>query len=224
MDSLVALCVMRFVVCMHCRQGPQANPQVLAGVPSPSGALTPLPSLEWAALEPHQTLHALWQASTEPVSISLCTRASTADTILCGSAEAHHRNQVLLQAWSASQWSPWVQVWAHPTTSMQCDWLGERVATVDINRAINNVIVNKEDAGWGPNAVFRFPLEGGTGAIWKGVAKLLPQDKQVCRPCCACMAAGFRRRAAPPPAAVAAAAPAATSNKRGASSAQSACS
>ena len=62
---------------------------------------------------------------------------------------------------------------------MQCDWLGERVATVDINRAINNVIVNKEDAGWGPNAVFRFPLEGGTGAIWKGVAKLLPKDKQV---------------------------------------------
>ena len=71
------------------------------------------------------------------------------------------------------------KVWAHPTTAMQCEWLGERVATVDIKRAINNVIVNKEDASWGPNAVFRFPLEGGTGAIWKGVAKLLPQDKQV---------------------------------------------
>ena len=27
--------------------------------------------------------------------------------------------------------------------------------------------------------MFRFPLEGGTGAIWKGVSKLLPQDKQV---------------------------------------------
>ena len=38
---------------------------------------------------------------------------------------------------------------------------------------------NKEDAGWGPNAVFRFPLEGGTGGIWKGVAKLLPQSNQV---------------------------------------------
>ena len=73
-------------------------------------------------------------------------------------------------------------MWAHPTTAMQCEWLGERVATVDINRAINNVIVNKEDAGWGPNSVFRFPLEGGTGAIWKGVAKLLPQDKQVSMP------------------------------------------
>ena len=39
---------------------------------------------------------------------------------------------------------------------------------------------------WGPNAVFRFPLEGGTGAIWKGVSKLLPQDKQVGPASCHC--------------------------------------
>lgn len=62
---------------------------------------------------------------------------------------------------------------------MQCEWLGERVATVDVTRAITNVIHGKEDAGWGPNAVFRFPLEGGTGGIWKKVAQLLPQDKLV---------------------------------------------
>jgi hypothetical protein len=127
---------------------------------------------------------------------------------------------------------------------MQCDWLGERVATVDVDRAITNVIHSKEDAGWGPNAVFRlagrgggavrrvypwpsrqskqqaaaggtgpsetsarllcavsgmlrnsadsfmrphphthtpahrFPLEGGTGGIWKGVARLLPAERQ----------------------------------------------
>lgn len=70
------------------------------------------------------------------------------------------------------------KVWAIPTSLMQCNWLGERVATVDVDRAISNVINNKEDAGWGPNAVFRFPTSGGTGAIWKGVAKLLPQEKQ----------------------------------------------
>ena len=86
-----------------------------------------------------------------------------------------------------------MQVWAHPTTSMQCDWLGERVATVDINRAINNVIVNKEDAGWGPNAVFRFPLEGGTGAIWKGVSRLLPKDKQVQPSCAGCSGSTLSR-------------------------------
>lgn len=73
------------------------------------------------------------------------------------------------------------QVWAVPTTHMQCEWLGERVATVDVTRAITNVIHGKEDAGWGPNAVFRFPKQGGTGAIWKGVAALLPADKQVRR-------------------------------------------
>ena len=74
-----------------------------------------------------------------------------------------------------------MQVWAVPTTMMQCNWLGERVATVDVDRAISNVINNKEDAGWGPNAVFRFPTSGGTGAIWKGVANLLPAEKQVGR-------------------------------------------
>mmetsp|Transcript_14864 Transcript_14864/g.41789 ORF Transcript_14864/g.41789 Transcript_14864/m.41789 type:complete len:519 (+) Transcript_14864:99-1655(+) len=70
------------------------------------------------------------------------------------------------------------KVWAVPTTEMQCSWLGERVATVNTERAIANVIMGKEDAGWGPNAVFRFPTQGGTGHIWKSVAKLLPEDKQ----------------------------------------------
>lgn len=70
------------------------------------------------------------------------------------------------------------KVWAVPTSLMQCDWLGERVATVDVDRAIANVINNKEDAGWGPNAVFRFPQEGGTGGIWTAVAKLLPSERQ----------------------------------------------
>ena len=77
--------------------------------------------------------------------------------------------------------SPPRQVWAVPVTEMQCEWLGERVATVDVTRAISNVIHGKEDAGWGPNAVFRFPLEGGTGGIWKAVAKLLPPKNMVRR-------------------------------------------
>ena len=47
-----------------------------------------------------------------------------------------------------------LQVWAVPTTMMQCDWLGERVATVDVERAIANVINNKEDAGWGERSAW----------------------------------------------------------------------
>ena len=53
-----------------------------------------------------------------------------------------------------------MQVWAYPTTAMQCDWLGERVATVDATRAIKNVIEGQEDASWGPNAVFRYASNG----------------------------------------------------------------
>ena len=70
------------------------------------------------------------------------------------------------------------KVWAVPTTMMQCGWLGERVAAPDVGRAISNVLHGKEDAGWGPNAVFRFPTQGGTGGIWKAVAKLLPTERQ----------------------------------------------
>eukprot|EP00240_Pyramimonas_obovata_P002013 CAMPEP_0118927112 /NCGR_PEP_ID=MMETSP1169-20130426/4658_1 /TAXON_ID=36882 /ORGANISM="Pyramimonas obovata, Strain CCMP722" /LENGTH=505 /DNA_ID=CAMNT_0006868809 /DNA_START=34 /DNA_END=1551 /DNA_ORIENTATION=- len=68
------------------------------------------------------------------------------------------------------------KVWGIPTHLMQASWMGERVATVDVNRAISNVLHKKEEAGWGPNATFRFPAEGGTGAIWKKVAKLLPKE------------------------------------------------
>lgn len=62
---------------------------------------------------------------------------------------------------------------------MQCSWLGERVATANVARVVENVLRNREESGWGPNAVFRFPQRGGTGAIWSNVStKLLPQDKQ----------------------------------------------
>lgn len=66
-----------------------------------------------------------------------------------------------------------------PPVEMQSGWLGERVATVDVNAAINNVLEGREESGWGPNATFRFPKKGGTGAIWKGVANLLPKSKLV---------------------------------------------
>ena len=32
---------------------------------------------------------------------------------------------------------------------------------------------NKTENNWGPNAVFRFPQEGGTGGIWKKVSRHL---------------------------------------------------
>lgn len=52
------------------------------------------------------------------------------------------------------------------------------MATANVSKVIENVLRNKTESGWGPNAVFRFPQEGGTGAIWKKVSKLLPTDRQ----------------------------------------------
>ena len=69
------------------------------------------------------------------------------------------------------------KVWAVPPAQMQCAWLGERVAAVDAARAVRNAVRGVEDAGWGPNATFRFPKNGGTGAIWRGVAALLPRAR-----------------------------------------------
>mmetsp|Transcript_14277 Transcript_14277/g.14377 ORF Transcript_14277/g.14377 Transcript_14277/m.14377 type:complete len:495 (-) Transcript_14277:275-1759(-) len=70
------------------------------------------------------------------------------------------------------------KVWAVPPSLMQCSWLGERVATANVAKVVENVIRNKTESGWGPNAVFRFPQRGGTGGIWKSVAALLPKEKQ----------------------------------------------
>ena len=58
---------------------------------------------------------------------------------------------------------------------MSSRWVGERVAPVDLESIIENVIIGRDDPGWGPNNTFRFPSSGGTGAIWKAVAGLIPK-------------------------------------------------
>ena len=69
------------------------------------------------------------------------------------------------------------KVWAYPVEELSHNWVGERVAKVDIKRIIDNHIFDRDDIGWGPNSRFRFPKFRGTGAIWERVAKNLPQDK-----------------------------------------------
>jgi protoporphyrinogen oxidase len=63
---------------------------------------------------------------------------------------------------------------------MSTEWTGERVATVDVKRVARNIIHNTDDAGWGPNATFRFPARGGTGGIWSRLAAKLPAQKLRC--------------------------------------------
>ncbi|EOR04129.1 hypothetical protein E3P92_00072 [Wallemia ichthyophaga] len=63
------------------------------------------------------------------------------------------------------------KVWAVPTTHMQCNWLGERVAAPNPKLVIQNVLHKRTAGNWGPNATFKFPARDGTGGIWKAVAK-----------------------------------------------------
>jgi protoporphyrinogen oxidase len=66
------------------------------------------------------------------------------------------------------------KVWAHPLASMSYQWVGERVAAVDLTRVVSNALDGKEEKSWGPNNRFRFPLRGGTGQIWRTLASRLP--------------------------------------------------
>jgi protoporphyrinogen oxidase len=70
------------------------------------------------------------------------------------------------------------KVWAYPPRELDVGWMGERVATVDLKRVLRNVVTRQDDVSWGPNATFRFPLEGGTGAIWRSVSEQLPAARQ----------------------------------------------
>src|SRR5437762_622120 len=65
------------------------------------------------------------------------------------------------------------KVWAHPAEMMNKEWIGERVAVIDINRAIKNVVMGSDDFGWGPNNQFKFPLFGGTGEFYRRFGKPL---------------------------------------------------
>src|SRR3712207_4627016 len=71
------------------------------------------------------------------------------------------------------------KVWAHPAEMMNKEWIGERVAVLDINRAIKNVILGSDDFGWGPNNQFKFPLMGGTGEFYRRIGLAIGDRKSV---------------------------------------------
>ncbi|MCW5757703.1 MAG: FAD-dependent oxidoreductase [Phycisphaeraceae bacterium] len=65
------------------------------------------------------------------------------------------------------------KVWAHPPEMMNKHWIGERVAVIDVERAIRNVVEQRDDFGWGPNNQFKFPKRGGTGEFYHRIAQRL---------------------------------------------------
>lgn len=63
------------------------------------------------------------------------------------------------------------KTWAYPLEKMSSDWVGDRVALLDITRILHNIKEKSDDVSWGPNNTFRFPAYGGTGEIWRRAAK-----------------------------------------------------
>ncbi len=69
------------------------------------------------------------------------------------------------------------KVWAHPLGQMSYRWIGDRVSVVDLNKVVEKVVMGKDDIQWGPNSTFKFPIKGGTGAIWKNTGELIGENK-----------------------------------------------
>jgi protoporphyrinogen oxidase len=63
-----------------------------------------------------------------------------------------------------------LKVWATDPSQMSSDWIAERVAVIDYERAVRNVREGRDDVGWGPNNTFVFPAAGGTGEIYRRLA------------------------------------------------------
>ncbi|MEZ4750053.1 MAG: FAD-dependent oxidoreductase [Bdellovibrionota bacterium] len=68
------------------------------------------------------------------------------------------------------------KVWATPLEQMSREWVGERVASVDLESCLKALILSQDNDTWGPNSYFEFPKKGGTGAIWKRVAELVGES------------------------------------------------
>lgn len=65
------------------------------------------------------------------------------------------------------------KVWAYPPEELDYSWIGERVSVPDFRRVLRSVCTQEDDVSWGPNAVFRFPRTGGTGAVWGVIGSAL---------------------------------------------------
>lgn len=73
-----------------------------------------------------------------------------------------------------------IKVWARDPELMSWHWIGDRVAVVDVARVRANIAHGRDDVSWGPNNRFRFPKRGGTGAVWRALARRLAQRHPGC--------------------------------------------
>ena len=74
------------------------------------------------------------------------------------------------------------KVWAHPPCLMNKEWIGERVATPPIERVLGNVVLDRADVSWGPNATFKYPRYGGTGELFERMRPFVADQLRLCAP------------------------------------------
>lgn len=69
------------------------------------------------------------------------------------------------------------KTWACPAARMDFGWIGERVAVPKLADIMKSVCLRQDEGSWGPNRLFRFPLRGGTGAVWNAIGRRLPANR-----------------------------------------------
>lgn len=101
-------------------------------------------------------------------------------------AAALHKAPENFEQWVHSTFGPGIaelfmvpynrKVWAHPLDQMDFRWVGERVSVPSLEQAMKSICLDEDQISWGPNRRFRFPLRGGTGAIWRSLGDRIPQE------------------------------------------------
>ena len=76
-----------------------------------------------------------------------------------------------------------LKMWGTDPKVMTAGWTQHRsgskssnVPTVDLQRIIDNIENQRDDVAWSEDTRIRYPAFGGTGAIWQGVARQLPEE------------------------------------------------
>mmetsp|Transcript_28879 Transcript_28879/g.37950 ORF Transcript_28879/g.37950 Transcript_28879/m.37950 type:complete len:518 (+) Transcript_28879:10-1563(+) len=69
------------------------------------------------------------------------------------------------------------KVWGVEPREMNVEWMGERVAMVDLATVMKTIVSGEDQSSWGPNHFFRFPLHGGTGSVWSALCGHIGQEK-----------------------------------------------
>jgi protoporphyrinogen oxidase len=73
------------------------------------------------------------------------------------------------------------KMWAHDPRALGSAWSSRRsgsteknIPEVSVRRVLRNLLLNRDDVGWTPSTVVRYPRQGGMGAIWDAIFALLP--------------------------------------------------